>query len=424
MIETLNWIVEQGAETLLGTWDVLTQMAPYLIFGFFVAGLLSVLISPSFIERHLGHGRFLPTLKSATFGIPLPLCSCGVIPVSASLRKHGASKGATSAFLIATPQTGVDSIMVTLSLLGPVFAVFRAVAALVSGLVGGVAVDLFGAGRGESETKAPACEDACCTGEKAPNPIVRIIAYGFWTLPKDLARSLLVGLALAGLITAVLSPEFVKPFAQDHYLPIMLGMLVVGIPLYVCATASVPIAAALVLAGVSPGAALVFLMTGPATNAATVATLWKFLGRRTTVIYILVVMTTALGSGLVLDWLFFEAGRNIAAPEHMHEMIPSWLGATSAVFLLGLLVAAIVVPRFIRADTSEVEATPETKELAIKGMTCSHCADSVRKALECVRGVESVSVDLERGKALVGGRGFDTMQLRRVVEQEGYTVET
>jgi uncharacterized membrane protein YraQ (UPF0718 family) len=124
-------------------WEVLGEMAPYLLFGFLVAGILSVYISQKFVERHLGGRGFWAVLKASLFGIPLPLCSCGVIPVAASLRKQGAGKGAVTSFLISTPQTGVDSILVTLSLLGPVYAIFRPVASFIKGVIGGMAVSIF-----------------------------------------------------------------------------------------------------------------------------------------------------------------------------------------------------------------------------------------------------------------------------------------
>jgi len=155
------------ADILLGipleSWRVLCEMAPYLLFGFVVAGILSVVISPETVERHLGGKGMMPIFKAALFGIPLPLCSCGVIPVGASLRRHGASRGATSAFLLSTPQTGVDSVLVTLGLLGPVYAVFRPVAALVTGVVGGLGVEAFGGKNGQDDAP-PRCEDACCSG--------------------------------------------------------------------------------------------------------------------------------------------------------------------------------------------------------------------------------------------------------------------
>ncbi len=201
-------------------WMLLGEMAPWLLFGFLVAGVLSVFLRPETIERHLGGRGLGPSLKAAAFGVPLPLCSCGVIPVAASLRRHGASRGATAAFLLSTPQTGVDSILVTFSLLGPVFAVVRPVVAFLSGVIGGAAVDLLGDERDVPAAPAPdvagplalpaaasagdpagqACTDACCTAEPGEPWWRRVLTYGFVTLPEDLARPLLLGILVAGLI--------------------------------------------------------------------------------------------------------------------------------------------------------------------------------------------------------------------------------
>jgi uncharacterized membrane protein YraQ (UPF0718 family) len=323
-------------------WDTTRQMAPYLLFGFLVAGALSVVISPEFVERHLGGRGLWPVLKAALFGVPLPLCSCGVIPVATSLRRHGASRGATTAFLLSTPQTGVDSILVTYSLLGPVFAVFRPVVAFVTGLLGGWLVDAREREAVGGSDDPPPCEDDCCRPRGRRNPVWRALRYGFVDLPADIGRPLLAGLAVAGLIAGLVPDDFFAGVLGTGIVG-MLAMMAVGIPLYVCATASVPIAAALMAKGVSPGAAMVFLVTGPATNAATVATVWKVLGRRTALTYLGVVAVSALGSGLLLDGLLTARAPQLL-DAHAHGMLPGWFSTGSAVALLGLLAAAVLRP--------------------------------------------------------------------------------
>ena len=329
-----------ATEIVRETWLTLCAMAPYLLFGFLVAGILSVLISPEWVERHLGGRGLWPIIKASLFGVPLPLCSCSVIPVATSLRRHGSSKGATTAFLLSTPQTGVDSVLATYSLLGPVFAIFRPLAAFACGLLGGGLVQAFSpAGAGEDTT--PACADACCSHGHHLPVWQRILRHGFVVLPRDLARPLLVGLVVAGIISGVVPDTF---FA-DHIgtgIGAMFLMMLVGIPLYVCATASIPIAAAMMLKGISPGAALVFLMTGPATNAAAIATLWAMLGRRTALIYLSVVMLTALLSGLALDSLFSVAG--FASPLGHAEVIPHSVRIVAAILLLAILARSMVWP--------------------------------------------------------------------------------
>lgn len=328
---------EWARDIAFESWATLTEMAPYLLFGFLVAGLLSVLVSQQWVERHLGRRGIGSIIKASFFGVPLPLCSCGIIPVAASLKRHGAGKGATGAFLISTPQTGVDGIMVTLSLLGPVFAVFRALAAFFSGIFGGLVIERVS--KSMEEDKAEECHDECCTPGSGRAKLTRILRYGFLILPADIARPLIAGLVIAGAITALVPAGFV-PSAVGTGIGAMLVMLVLGIPIYVCATASVPIAAAMMAKGISPGAALVFLMTGPATNAATIATLWKILGNRAAVTYLLVVALSALAAGLLLNYLFV-AGEIMPGAMH-HELIPGYVKNISAFALLGVLILALV----------------------------------------------------------------------------------
>lgn len=399
-------------------WDTLCEMAPYLLFGFFVAGVLSVLIMPELIERHLGGRGLWPVVKAAIFGIPLPLCSCSVIPVGASLRKHGATHGATVAFWLSTPQTGVDSIFVTFSLLGPVFAVFRPIAALVTGLIGGFIATLVESDRDTDVGASAACEDACCSDIGGGGRLSRVVHYGFVTLPRDIGRSLVVGLVIAGVISALVPDDYLAG-ALGTGIGAMIVMMILGIPVYVCATASVPVAAALIAKGVSPGAALVFLMTGPATNAAAVTTIWKIMGRRTVAIYLGTVAFMALASGILLDTIF-RMGGSSALPE-MPWMLPGFVKTISAFVLLAVLGVALF-PRsrgIVRVPAPDEKA--ETATLLITGMKCVHCAQSVKRALgECV-GTETVEVDLKSGKAVVTGEDFDIRSLCQSVEELGYT---
>ncbi|RKY09608.1 MAG: permease [Planctomycetota bacterium] len=323
-------------EFRIAFWATLTQMSPYLLFGFLVAGVLSVFISPEFVERHLGGHGIWPLLKASLFGIPLPLCSCGVIPVTMSLRKHGASKGAAIAFLLSTPQTGVDSILVTYGLLGPVYAIFRPVAALVTGLVGGAMVTVVDPDKGPQQSAQ--CNDACCADKDKSPKIIRVLRYGFATLPRDIGKSMLVGLLIAAVIAAVIPEDFFAPVLGGGILA-MIVMMLLGIPVYVCATASVPVAVALISKGVSPGAALVFLMTGPATNAAAFTTIWASLGKRTALTYLATVAGSAMAAGLFLDRFFPDLAADVQA--QAHEMAPSALGNIAAVVLLGILGWAI-----------------------------------------------------------------------------------
>jgi hypothetical protein len=271
-----------------------------------------------------------------------------------SLHKHGASKGSTVSFLLSTPQTGVDSILVTYGLLGPVFAIFRPLVALVTGLIGGMLVNLFGQEVGRASPLAkdsragthdlpPASDppasnpEKCCCCHHAETPMRKLLngmKYGFVSLPRDIGKPLLIGLAIAALISAVIPDDF---FAArlGHGLPAMLIMMLIGIPMYVCASASVPVAAALILKGISPGAALVFLITGPGTNAAGLATIWNTLGRRTAILYLLTVAGCALAAGILLDSIIH--GISIEVASHMHAMGTGVVQHISAVVLLAVM---------------------------------------------------------------------------------------
>ncbi len=328
---------------LVEFWSVLAAMSPYLLFGFFVAGVLSVLIKPATVENHLGGKGLWPVIKASLFGVPLPLCSCGVLPVAASLRKHGASKGAAVGFLLSTPQTGIDSIAVTYSLLGPLFAIFRPVIAFITGLIGGAVVDISEHSFGSKiqPRQNAKCQASCCDEEAKPaSKIIAAIKFGFWEMPKDIASALIVGLVIAAIVST---------FVPDNFFADKLGtgivskivMMIAGIPVYVCSSASVPIAAAMIVkGGLSPGAALVFLMTGPATNAAAVATVWKVFGHKSGVSYLATVAICALGFGVLLDWVAVDVGIKIIS--HQHELIPPAVKTISAVILLAILIAAVI----------------------------------------------------------------------------------
>ncbi len=309
------------AEIVWESWLVLGRMAPYLLFGFLVAGVLSVYISAAWIERHLGGRGLGPVLKASLFGVPLPLCSCGVIPVSVSIRRHGASRAATTSFLLSTPQTGVDSILITYALLGPVFAVFRPFAALATGLLGGMLVQWLGpqdVGDDGHAPSAASCTEPCCAGGPSRSIVLKALHYGFVTLPRDIGMALLAGIVIAGAMASLVPEDQLAAYLGGGTLSILL-MMVAGVPVYVCATASVPIAAGLMHVGASPGAALAFLIAGPATNAAAFTSIWKVLGRRTAVLYLVTVAVSTIACGLALDWLLPAVGS--ATPKlgtHVH----------------------------------------------------------------------------------------------------------
>jgi len=316
-------------------WLVTVAMAPYLLIGFLMAGVLSVLISQDYVRRHLGGSGWLQALKAALMGVPLPICSCGVIPLAASLRKHGASRSATASFLASTPQTGVDSLMITYALLGWVYAVFRAVVAFISGILCGMAV---GAVSPEEEEEAPKCIEECCQ-PKSTHIIKRMLSYGFLVLPRNISRAMVIGIVISGIISGLIPENFFVDYMGDSPVA-MLVMLLIGIPLYVCSSGSVPIALAFIKAGISPGAALIFLITGPATNAATITTLWTIIGKKQLTVFLITLALCALAAGFIMNAMDVHLGVSeyaCAQDSQLGWFDYLWTGALLGVLAKGML---------------------------------------------------------------------------------------
>lgn len=409
-------------ETLTAMWGVLAEMAPYLLLGFAVSGLLHLFITPAWVERHLGSRRFGAVAKASIFGVPMPLCSCGVIPVTASLRNHGASRGAAVSFLLSTPQTGVDSILATYALLGPVLAVFRPIVALATGLIGGGIVSWLEPDPHEHKetvsSGGEACNDGCRPSESSRPTWQEALRYGFVNLPGDIAKPLILGIVIAGIISAVIGKNALAPYMGGGVLS-MLVMMAVSIPFYVCATASIPLAVGFIHMGVSPGAALVFLIAGPATNAATIGVVWKVLGRRTTVVYLATVAVVALLSGLGFNALIAalpQAGIDHSAHTGHNEL--GWLKQICA-FVLVLILVYSLLPKKLTQGRPDMEEKPAA-EFEVMGMSCSHCTHSVKRALEACKGVERAEVSLEEKRARVYGENLDMQTLSQAIANLGY----
>jgi len=332
---------------LFECWDILKEAAPYVLFGFFAAGILKALIPEDLVAKHLGQNGTRSVLKASLFGIPLPLCSCGVIPVAIGLRKQGASKGATASFLVSVPETGVDSIAITWALLDPLMTIIRPVSSFITAVVTGLFINLIPDTKPDQE-KSPqeACGCSSHTKDKAEalpqkEPLGRKIkdglTYAFSDLLKDIGGWLMLGIAIAGIISFFVPVGFIEQSLGGEFSSLLI-MLVIGIPLYICASASTPIAAALVLKGLSPGAALVFLLAGPATNAATMTVVAKHLGKAATVVYTTSIAICSLAMGWAVNRIYAWADIDIMTwvkqAEHTTE---SLLYPASAILLLALL---------------------------------------------------------------------------------------
>jgi uncharacterized membrane protein YraQ (UPF0718 family) len=352
--------MEVVTSVIVVSWGLLLESSVYILFGILVAGILRVFLNPGAVVKHLGRGKLLSVVKAALMGIPIPLCSCGVLPAAASLKKQGANRGATTAFLISTPESGVDSIALTYALLDPIMTIARPAAAFATAAAAGIAQNALGREEGERDIVPDlSCPvDGCCDGVDCPpevhaghhkvaEKIKAGLGYAFGELWGDLAPWFFVGLLLAGVIGTVIPPEFMSQHLGGG-LWSMFFMLAAGIPLYICATASTPIAAALILNGVSPGAALVFLLAGPATNITSLTVLLKILGKRGTVTYLASIAVFSVLFGLLVDRVY--AAMEISAQAvvgQAAEMIPVWTQILGAVILVGLSVAPLY--RSIRA---------------------------------------------------------------------------
>ncbi|TWT45309.1 putative permease [Phycisphaerae bacterium RAS1] len=376
------------------TWNLVLASAAYLVAGFLLAGLIHVFLPADRLKKWLGGRNWKSVFNAAAIGVPLPLCSCSVVPVASELRKAGASKGATTAFLISTPESGIDSISVTWALLDPIMTIARPVAAFFTAFVGGIVQNFLdardepatAASRTEERTAGASCCSAkpaaatptlavapaasccstrpstvtappaneparsCCSSESAerhprslPARVLEGLRYGAFDMFDDLAGFLAVGFLLAGALSVMLAAyEPMRDVVHSPWAPLI--MLAAGVPMYVCASASTPMVAVLIREGLSPGAGLVFLLAGPATNAATIVVLQKVIGRRGVVVYVAAIAGCALLAGFAVNAIY--ASLNIApkALTHVHEHQQGG-GATAAASLVGAVILLTLITR-------------------------------------------------------------------------------
>jgi len=403
--------------------SMLGSMSPYLLLGFLIAGLLHAFVPSSIYSRYLAGTGLRSVAMAAAFGIPLPLCSCGVLPTAVALRRSGASRAASTSFLIATPQTGVDSIAATYSMMGLPFAILRPVAALVTSVIGGLAV-----GHWERKgTLDDVVQEANYEFNELPrgfwNKVVATFKYGFFDMMQSIGRWLLIGLVVATLITVLLPDDFFSTYARWPLLNMFIIVLV-AVPMYVCATGSIPIAAALMLKGMSPGCALVLLMAGPAANLASMFVVNKAFGRKATIIYLLSIIGGAIGFGVLVDYLPGMREHFInALPCHVmqHHMATSWFTTVCSILLLAMIVVALGA-KYWKSYQIKRNKTTAMKEFKVKGMMCAHCKANVEKGLAALPGVEKVTVDLAKGTALVEGNIPDQLIID-CIEDLGYQYE-
>lgn len=317
-----------------------TESAPFLLLGMLIAGMINQWIPRTWVEKTLGGKSSI--LNAALIGAPLPLCSCSVIPVAMGIRRSGASKASTASFLVATPETGVDSIGITYALMGPIMAVARPIAAIVSALVAGCLVLWFGKREEQSEpllqsnTPSSCCHKTVVAPSTISEKIQAVFVFGYGQLLRDFMLWFLVGLFFAALVTTLVPVGFLNQYAQG--IGAMLVVVLISIPMYVCATASTPIAVGLLLSGITPGAALVFMLTGPATNIATLMVIKNELGKRELALYLCAIICSAVISGLVLDALFDQFNWQLQLSHGEHSDMLGIFYQGCALVLAGLIV--------------------------------------------------------------------------------------
>lgn len=376
-------------------WNLIVEMSFWLLLGFFLAGILKIYIPINYLEKHLGKSNFSSVIKAVIFGIPLPLCSCGVLPVATSLHKNGASKGAISSFLISTPQSGIDSILATYALLGLPFAIFRTSIAFISGIIGGTFTNYFF----KEDLKTQPIKNIINI-ENPKNKILEVFKYGFIDLVKDLAKWIVLGLFLASLVS-ILIPEDVAQDINSYVGLEFLLMILISVPMYVCATGSIPLATVFALKGISPGGILIFLMLGPATNIASITVLNKTLGKKFVVIYLSSLIFCSVIFGLLLNYFFLTYDFQLTNSTYfsLHSEKFSLVNQISAILLISLILYSFFSSNFIKTNT----IMNSSQKYQVDGMSCSHCKMSVEKNISKLNGVEKAEVDLSSKTLLIDG---------------------
>ncbi len=490
--------MEVFLDVLNEIWVLVNEMAPYLLLGFLLAGLMHEYVPGKLYRKYLSHHNLRSVVLAALLGIPIPLCSCGVIPTAMSLRREGASKGATISFLIATPQTGVDSIVATYSLMGLPFTILRPLVALITAVFGGWVVNKVdkhhhhGKRRSHrSDHKEPLRQDndgmlyeySGYDADKAPVLAVRAgehasdhlhhhhhhhhhhrslwskirrrtsrprsaLRYAFVEMMEDIGKWLIVGLIIAGLITALVPDSWFAMF-QDNSILSILFVLLFSIPMYLCATGSIPIAVALMLKGLTPGAALVLLMAGPASNAASIMVIRKVLGKKTLLVYLASIVFGAVVFGLAIDYCLpstlFTGSLNMKAA--CCDEAPGMFSIVCTALMVLLLISALTPLKFWKSRGCscghdheghshehhshhshehhchhEHESEVPAQQFSVKGMNCNHCASNVHKAIMSVEGVTSAEVSLQDNTATVRG-SFSEEQVLEAIRSIGFDVE-
>ena len=389
------------------------EISPYLILGFLVSGLLFIFTSKEMVSNNIGKPGFNSVAKASLFGVPMPLCSCGVIPVATSMYKRGASKGATLSFLISTPQTGIDSILLTLNQMGLQFAIVRPIVALITGIIGGLI--------GEKLSRFEEKNNNKVNYNQTKKTYADGLKYAFVTLPADIIKPLLKGIAISGLIAILIPNDF---FASYNFtgLTAMIVVAIASVPVYVCATASVPVAMTLIAKGLEPGAAFVFLMAGPATNAATISVILNSLGKKIVITYVSVIFISAIIFGTLIN--IFLDPNSIPINMHHHHHHNSWWKIFSDLSVLTMIIIiGYNIFNKIKGSSTVMDIDNQHIDHAyiIKGMTCNHCKQTATEAIQSCDGVDNVEIDLDSGRANIYGKSLNEAQIIESIKNVGFS---
>ena len=389
-------------------WHVLEELSFWLLFGCFISGLFHVFISQQWLRRHLGGSGVGSVIKAVFVGVPMPLCSCGVIPAALGLKKQGAGNGASMGFLISTPQTGVDSIFVSASMLSWPFAIFKVLSAFLLGIIGGLfsnkikdGVEAAGVVLGESHNHG--------------NKLYSIYDFAINDLLYMIWRWIVIGVLVSAAITTWLPADLLSNWTSYSLLLTLFAVLIISLPLYICATSSVPIAAALVDAGMPLSAALVFLMAGPATNMATIGAVYKGFGKRHLINYLLTIIIGSVALAYCFDFLLPDK----AAGMMHHHPTESY-----AVYLL-LFFFVVFLIRDLRSffqSKEEQECSREVIEykFIVSGLSCQSCVKKLKAAFLADFGISEIDVDVESGLVKMKASVAQDQKIQESVEKAGF----